>query len=371
MPKPPKSKDRLLPIRHPQRELFICDIADAVLKSDMASMAHPIFALSKQPDLNIREYRHGDVKLTVTPSVRGLATIYDKDILIFAISQIMAARKEGRRTSRQLILSARSFLVFTNRNTGGGDYEQLEQALHRLTGTRLHTTIATGGETQDSWFGLLEQAEVVRQGGDGRIKYLKLVLSEWLYNAIEANEVLTMHPDYFRLRKPLERRIYEIARKHCGQQPLWVIGLELLHKKSGSASPLRQFRYLVKEIAEENVLPDYLIAYDGEKDQVRFVARSRAELLIADQQAPQLKPETYVRAERILGHWDPHETEQLWRDWLDMSDLPPPADPDASYLAFCQRWITKRKFPSKNARIFVQCFDIKSEISRLSWFKLR
>jgi hypothetical protein len=31
----------------------------------------------------------------------------------------------------------------------------------------------------------------------------------------------------------------------------------------------------------------------------------------------------------------------------------------------------KRKFPSKNAGIFVQCFDIKSEISRLSWFKLR
>jgi hypothetical protein len=31
----------------------------------------------------------------------------------------------------------------------------------------------------------------------------------------------------------------------------------------------------------------------------------------------------------------------------------------------------RRKFPSKNAGIFVQCFDIKSEISRLSWFKLR
>jgi hypothetical protein len=30
----------------------------------------------------------------------------------------------------------------------------------------------------------------------------------------------------------------------------------------------------------------------------------------------------------------------------------------------------KRKFPSKNARIFVQCFDFKSEISRFSRFKL-
>jgi 2-keto-4-pentenoate hydratase len=31
---------------------------------------------------------------------------------------------------------------------------------------------------------------------------------------------------------------------------------------------------------------------------------------------------------------------------------------------------SSRKFPSKNARIFVQCFDFKSEISRFSRFKL-
>jgi hypothetical protein len=31
-----------------------------------------------------------------------------------------------------------------------------------------------------------------------------------------------------------------------------------------------------------------------------------------------------------------------------MSDLPPPADPDASYLAFCQRWITKKE-PGRQA----------------------
>ena len=36
----------LLPDRHPQASLFICDVADAVIKSDMASMEHPIFTLS-------------------------------------------------------------------------------------------------------------------------------------------------------------------------------------------------------------------------------------------------------------------------------------------------------------------------------------
>jgi hypothetical protein len=35
------------------------------------------------------------------------------------------------------------------------------------------------------------------------------------YNAVAGFEVLTLHRDYFRLRKPMERRIYELARKRA------------------------------------------------------------------------------------------------------------------------------------------------------------
>jgi plasmid replication initiation protein len=47
--------------------------------------------------------------------------------------------------------------------------------------------------------------------------------SDWVFNAIRAKEVLTLHRDYFRLRKPLERRMYELVRKHCEQQATWSI----------------------------------------------------------------------------------------------------------------------------------------------------
>jgi plasmid replication initiation protein len=57
---------------------------------------------------------------------------------------------------------------------------------------------------------------------------VEIKLSEWLYNAILSNELLTISPDYFNLRKPMERRIYEIARKHCGDQDVFKIGLENL-----------------------------------------------------------------------------------------------------------------------------------------------
>ena len=47
---------------------------------------------------------------------------------------------------------------------------------------------------------------------------LEIKLSDWFFNAVLADELLSINRDYFRLRKPLERRLYELARKHCGEQ---------------------------------------------------------------------------------------------------------------------------------------------------------
>jgi len=71
------------------RDFFQCDILDAAPKDDMSSMEHPIFSLSTKPDTNIRYYEHNGNTLEVIPSVLGLATIWDKDILTYCISQIV------------------------------------------------------------------------------------------------------------------------------------------------------------------------------------------------------------------------------------------------------------------------------------------
>jgi len=82
---------KLLPERHPTADFFVCDIFDALPKDDLASMEHPLFSLSTRADLRVLTYAHNDVTITVTPSVRGRATLFDKDILIYCISQLMAA----------------------------------------------------------------------------------------------------------------------------------------------------------------------------------------------------------------------------------------------------------------------------------------
>jgi len=86
--------------------------------------------------------------------------------------------------------------------------------------------------------------------------------------------VLTISKEYFRLRKGMERRLYEIARKHCGKQTNWKISLALLHKKSGSSGTVREFRRKIKGIAKSDHMPDYRIVYDEAPDQVTFYTRS-------------------------------------------------------------------------------------------------
>ena len=107
----------LVPERHPTGDFFVCDIFDALPKGDLATMEHPVFSLSTRPDRRILSYLHNGAEITVTPSVRGLATIHDKDILIYCISQLVAALNAGRTVARQLTLRAHDLLVATNRET--------------------------------------------------------------------------------------------------------------------------------------------------------------------------------------------------------------------------------------------------------------
>lgn len=254
------------------RDFFGADVLDWALKSDRHTMEHPMFSLSKTPDRKERHYEHQGRTVTVMPSSRGIATIWDKDILLYCISVLVEALNRGRTdVSRTVRLKAYDLMITTNRSTGGEHYKRLEAAFDRLAGTRIKTNIITNGKRVREGFGLIDNWKIIeRSPGDGRMVAVEVTLNDWLYNAILAREVLTLNRDYFRLDGGLERRIYELARKHCGAQTKWIISLELLHKKSGSIGPLKRFREFVKKIARANSLPDYGISYEPATDRVMF-----------------------------------------------------------------------------------------------------
>ena len=70
--------------------------------------------------------------------------------------------------------------------------------------------------------------------------------------------MLAINPAYFDLTGGLERRLYEIARKHVGRQAEWRVSLMVLAKKCGTMQRnLRRFKFDLKELAELDRLPDY------------------------------------------------------------------------------------------------------------------
>ncbi|MEM9421085.1 MAG: replication initiator protein A [Pseudomonadota bacterium] len=321
-------------------------MADAVLKDVIAQMEHPFYSLSKKPETSVRRYEHNGHWLEITPSVKGLATIYDKDILIYCISQLMHKLNSGEKVSRRLRINSRDLLIFTNRGTSGRDYMALQEALERIRGTTISTNIRTGDEEQIDTFGLIEASSIRRKHGlDGRLLWCEITLSEWVFNAIRKEEVLTLHRDYFRLRKPLERRIYELTRKHCGQQDEWKVSLQVLLKKSGSQSPEKRFRQMIKDLAEYDHLPDYTVSFSPETDMVTFVNRGTMHALVEDRiWSGYLDPDAYHDARMVAPGWDVRAIEASWREWLGENEIEPKR-PAAHFVKFCKSWYEKRGTP--------------------------
>lgn len=266
--------------KHPQLDLFVTDVLAWSPKADRHSLEHPFFSLSKKKDLKIRKYTSPDGKahIEITPSIKGLATIYDKDILIYAASIIREAITRGVnfKENQPVDITAYNLLVSTNRGIGGKSYNDLEEALDRLMGTIIKTDITTNDVRQKEAFSLLENWKIVEKSPlNERMYSISIKLSNWLFNAIVngENELLSINREYFKLMSGVERRIYEIGRKHCGRQPSWSIFMPKLYAKSGSYSDLREFRRMVKEVVARNTLPDYILEFDIKKDKLTFFPR--------------------------------------------------------------------------------------------------
>ncbi|WP_342358103.1 replication initiator protein A [Arsenophonus nasoniae] len=196
---------------------------------------------------------------------------------IYAISKLQEAINNNEPISRTVVFTPYDFFVTTNRNKSGRSYIELEKALSRLKGTTIKTNIVYSVDEQETVeFGLIDSWRIVeKQKGKLDIGMVEITLPNWLYQAITKTKVLQISPDYFRIRKAIDRRLYEIARKHCGSQHEFIISLEKLHSKIGSSRELRKFKFDIKQLAKINDLPDYEISLDIVTDKVTFKNRKQ------------------------------------------------------------------------------------------------
>ncbi len=273
-------------IRQQEFDLFMPRMGDLRLKDQREVMERPFFALSKRKRLKPIEYTSpdGDVWVHVSANPRfGIATIWDADILIWATSRLNQMREAGSNDlPRTIHISAYELLRAIRRDTGGKGYKELEAALERLQSTVIETSIRAPKRNKRAQFGWLDEFVLETDPVTGASKGLSLTLSNWVYEGVlKERSLLTLHPDYFTLSGGLERAIYRIARKHAGDQPDgWVCRLSVLHEKTGSESPLKQFAYLMKKIVAADDLPDYALSPTTTRDgaaAIHFVRRDAAE----------------------------------------------------------------------------------------------
>jgi plasmid replication initiation protein len=117
--------------------------------------------------------------------VYGHPTIWDKDILIYCCSQLIAGMREGREPQQVIRITARDFLVSTNRAINNLGYDRLQMALNRLAGVLINTDITTGGQRTREGFGIIDWWRIVERSPIGRrMAGIEIKLSDWLYRAV-------------------------------------------------------------------------------------------------------------------------------------------------------------------------------------------
>ncbi|WP_431860098.1 replication initiator protein A [Azospirillum sp.] len=251
-----------------QVDLFLDTIVSAPLKDDRALMEFPFFSLQKHSRTEPIVYEDGAIKIRISAGEKGIATIWDKDILIYVASAINDRIERGLPVSRTVQFHAHDLLKLTGRGTGKRAYELLLDALYRLRSTTIETTIESAELRERRGFGWIETWKVVERTtttGKKVMAAIEVTLNDWMFRAIvQDRRVLTINPAYFELEKGLERRLYELARKHVGEQPEWRVGLEKLARKVGTSRTLRFFKRDLLEVIERNALPDYTVELETE-----------------------------------------------------------------------------------------------------------
>lgn len=223
-----------------QLDLFVALIGDVPFRDEREAMSAPLVALSKNKRTRIEwEGPSGQKVLVTAPEDTGIATIWDYDVLLWAVSQINEAVNAGLPVSPRIEFHPYNLLKAVGRDTGGKGYSELKSALHRLGSTSVayESPSLKGKRRSLGRFNLLS-AFKIEECDEGQAKAAWLELPIWLFEAVaEDRDILSISAKYFDLTSGLDRFLYRLARRHVGRQAGWIFTFRDLHTRSGSAQP--------------------------------------------------------------------------------------------------------------------------------------
>lgn len=271
--KPPKNDAQV--------DLFAPAFGDIASRDGIDLMEFPFFSLSKKKRFEPVEYQNEARGISVTVSggkPNGIATIWDKDILIWCVSQVVEALDRGEKPDRTVYFHPYQLLKAVRRNTGKRDYEGLGNALVRLRNTSVHTSVRTKESLEKQGFGWIERYRTATENTTGEgVGMWSITLSDWMYEAaLNKRLVLTLDDDYFLLMGGRERWLYGLARKHGGyQEHGFTIAMKTLYEKSATSEQYKFWAHEIRHLVKADELPGYHLSIFRGHDSQQYINFTR------------------------------------------------------------------------------------------------
>jgi plasmid replication initiation protein len=261
------------------------------VSNDRNTMLHSFFALEAKRTDPI-EYKANGVEIIVQGTKSGLATINDKEILVYICSIASQKLARGENVTQRFRFTAHDFFSVTGKTPGGKTYRYFAAALERLQGTQIKTNIITGGRRERTWFSWLKSARMetaVWSNGYEAMKAIEVELCDWLWRAIvDDKAVLISSESYFYL-PPLERKLYEVGYAECSDRVTAIVSLEDLRRRMGVTTDLRHFRHNLGKTVAKGSLKGFVI---------EFVHRNEAGQIVL--------PQRRIPLDRLMVRFERH-----------------------------------------------------------------
>ena len=247
--------------KHQDLKRFTASPSDVTAKDQIDLMSRCWFSLTPNRKDPI-EYEFVDARTKRAETVRissgehGIATIHDQDLLIFAISQWIDAKRRGDEPTRRISFTPYQFFTWIGKAPQGTAYTRLREALLRLRTTNIETTIRSQTARRDriKQFSWISEWEITEE--NGKIRGIEVVLAEWLFDSIQDFHVLTLDKRYFEIAGSVERWLYLYARKTTGgASGQWKETFRSLYQKSASQQEYKHYANALRKLVKKNDLP--------------------------------------------------------------------------------------------------------------------
>ena len=246
----------------------------------------PFFALTKRAQMEPMTFESDTARIEINPSKTGVATIYDKEILLYIASLMVGRLENGETIERVVSFTANDLFRMTGTNRSSRSYSSLKASLSRLQGTQIITNIETGGEGSDSAFSWLLKADIKykkQPSGEREVTHIEVMLCDWLHRAILTDRrIAAYHDDFFKLG-PIERRLYELAKFNCVDGTRFEAdAVDLAGRVGCSLEPrsIESFKRTLREVARDQSLPEYSISLADRKERNPNGGRPKVSTLV-------------------------------------------------------------------------------------------